>query len=251
MSKACQPKMKREKSSRLERALSVSLERASSSTLNLLRAVPLLRCASIVEGAPSLERQRSSRLALLAFFCGTGTDSCGRTLEELRTMDFHSMEKVHNFIQWMFPTDEASQFNQDAPVLTPQLQRVFAEDEDLRQELRKNLARFCEFLGLELQIHEGSSVVVTEAPHFYDRWQDCWRARFGRNHNWLRISRVLMCLGRCSLFDEQEALLKCMEKLYAEGVPCGSSIPFWRERAQIRPTWMGDKQCAIVADHVR
>lgn len=176
---------------------------------------------------------------LLAFFRGPGVDACGRTLQELKAMDFHSMEKVHNYIQWMFPTDEASQFNGDAPTLTPELQQCFAEDPALRQQLRSNLARFCEFLGLELQASEEDEpcvVVVAEAPHFFDRWQDCWRDRFrGRNHNWLRVSRVLVCLGRCSLVKEQGAFLKCLEQLYAGGVPCGLAISYWRERAQTRP----------------
>merc|ERR1712157_544455 len=126
--------------------------------------------------------------SLLNFFRGAGTDSCGRTLKDLRSMSFSSMERVHNFIQWMFPTDEASKFNRDAPILTPELQQCFAEDPSLRQELRDNLARFCDFLGLELQINADDSVLVVKAPHFVDRWQDCWKLRrYGRNHNWLRI----------------------------------------------------------------
>lgn len=177
------------------------------------------------------------RSGLLAFFRGSGRDSEGRRLAQLREMDFECMEMMHDYIQWMFPTDEPSMFNESAPILTAQHQRAFAESPELKEELRLNLARFCEFLGLELRGGRGAKVEVVVAPTFKQRIMVCWTPMYGRNHNWLRISRVLMCLGRCSLFDEQKAFHACLEKLHKDGVPCASAMPHWRERAQTAPAF--------------
>jgi len=191
--------------------------------------------ADVPRLAPASATQEGDRCAgVLAFLCGTGTDHCGRTLAELRTMDFDDMERLHNFIQWMFPTDEASRFNSEAPLLTLELQQQFADSPVLQEEVKQNLFCFCNFLGLALQYGEDGSATIVEAAHFFDRWDVCWRGRFGMNHNWMRISRVLACLGLCGLLKEQEALFRCMEVLYAEGVPCGSAIAVWRERALTR-----------------
>jgi len=196
--------------------------------------VPRGKCTP---AAPSPVQQDSGCKGLLEFFRSTGTDSCGRSMAELLAMDFDAMERTHDYIQWWFPTDEASKFNPDAPMLTPELQKTISEDPALREVLRRSLARFCEFLGLELQLGDDGSVAVVEAAYFFDRWDVCWKGKRGKNHNWLRISRVLVCLGRCGLFKEQEAFYKCIEKLYADGVPCGSAAPVWRERALTRPAF--------------
>merc|ERR1719277_957827 len=80
-------------------------------------------------------------------------------------MNDDDMEHIHDYIQWMFPTDEESMFNSDAPILNPQLQRAFGEDPQLQEELRQNLARFCTFLGLEFK-NDGGKVVISIAANF-------------------------------------------------------------------------------------
>lgn len=186
--------------------------------------------------------QQGECIGLLPFLYGTSTDNVGRTLEEMKAMDFDAMERVHNYIQWMFPIDEASKFNCEAPVLTLDLQNQCLGDPVLQAVLRSNLARFCEFLGLHMHADDGS-VAFVEAPYFFDRWSDCWSSKRGRNHNWLRISRVLRCLGLFGLVEEQQAFHGCLEKLYKEGVPCESAIRFWREHAQTRPARVVADQC--------
>uniref|UniRef100_A0A7S2JQI4 Opioid growth factor receptor (OGFr) conserved domain-containing protein n=1 Tax=Zooxanthella nutricula TaxID=1333877 RepID=A0A7S2JQI4_9DINO len=95
------------------------------------------------------------------------------------------------------------------------------------------MARFCWFLGLELRRSELGRARVVIASHFRERVPDCWSSMFGSNHNWLRISRVLHCLGLCGLRDEQQALLQCLEELYQSGrARCASAMPHWRGRAR-------------------
>jgi len=175
---------------------------------------------------------------LVAFFKHTGTDNKRRKLELLRTLDYHAMEYNHDYIQWLFPTDEESMFNRNAPILTVDLQRIFSQDEQLRSELRRNFLQFIDFLGFELTGGDnGQPQKLQIAAHFEDRKSDCWSAGpVGPNHNWLRISRVLRCLGICGLQAEQKLFMDVLEAtVKSEKIPVGSSIEKWREHAKLRP----------------
>lgn len=54
---------------------------------------------------------------VLAFLEGEGVDGRGRTLFEVLALDDASLERHHDFIQWLFPLDEPSAAVPDAPVL--------------------------------------------------------------------------------------------------------------------------------------
>ncbi len=119
---------------------------------------------------------------LLNFYRGAGTDSAGRTLAELWAYSDREMEAVHDFIQWMFPLREPSQFNPDAPLLTAADIQAFQAEPALQAALGRSLERFLAFVGLRI---EGSKVV--QADDFAAK-RSVWTSP---NHNWLRISRVL------------------------------------------------------------
>eukprot|EP00746_Dinoflagellata_sp_MGD_P070207 gnl/MRDRNA2_/MRDRNA2_28731_c0_seq1.p1 gnl/MRDRNA2_/MRDRNA2_28731_c0~~gnl/MRDRNA2_/MRDRNA2_28731_c0_seq1.p1 ORF type:complete len:292 (+),score=52.01 gnl/MRDRNA2_/MRDRNA2_28731_c0_seq1:126-1001(+) len=176
-----------------------------------------------------------SDVGLLPFLRGTGTDIWGRHLEEILQWDFDQMEKVHDYIQWIFPTNEPSMFNPHAPVLTPQDQFIIQGDLALQSVMQRSLEKFCAFLGLVVLRACGDvpPVVIQKAPHFEERIGTCWEGGFGGNHNWFRISRALHCLRLVGLHNEAMALLACLEELHAEGVRCSAALQHWRQRAAI------------------
>ena len=55
---------------------------------------------------------------IVLFQLNEGTDSKGRYLNDLWQEDFYFYESCHDYIQWMFPLAEESEYNPDAPVLT-------------------------------------------------------------------------------------------------------------------------------------
>jgi len=187
------------------------------------------------------QRPDAACSGLLAFLRGTGTDYHGRRLQDILEWDFDQMERVHDYVQWVFPTDEASRHNARAPLLTLEMQQTICRDEELRAALRRSLRKFCAFLGLEvLELDEGGErprAVVRRGPDFDARAPVCWQTRGRGNHNWLRLSRVLRCLRLVGLDDEAAALLACLESLHAEGVHCSAALPHWRERAAVVPVW--------------
>jgi hypothetical protein len=136
---------------------------------------------------------------LLDFYRGAGTDAEGRTLAEILAWGDDDLEAVHDFIQWLFPLPEPSNFNADAPLLTPEDIAAFQGDAVVRANLRRAFARILRFLGLEQQ---GGGEVV-EGPNFAARAPDVWASP---NHNWLRVSRILRSLALLGLRPEAGAL---------------------------------------------
>ncbi len=145
---------------------------------------------------------------LIDFYRGQAPDTEGRRLEAIWTWDEDRLEAVHDFIQWLFPLTEASQFNPDAPLLTAEDIAAFQADPRLRENLRKSFERMLAFFGLALA--EGGNVV--EGPNFAARVPDVWAVP---NHNWLRITRILHSLTLLGLAPLANAFFDRLEAMYS------------------------------------
>eukprot|EP00428_Durinskia_dybowskii_P003468 CAMPEP_0170295040 /NCGR_PEP_ID=MMETSP0116_2-20130129/47641_1 /TAXON_ID=400756 /ORGANISM="Durinskia baltica, Strain CSIRO CS-38" /LENGTH=459 /DNA_ID=CAMNT_0010546585 /DNA_START=44 /DNA_END=1421 /DNA_ORIENTATION=- len=170
---------------------------------------------------------------LCAFFRGTGTDIECRSLEQILTWDNQLLEVCHDYIQWLLPTDEASKFNTDAPILDPECQRIFRDDPVIRRNLRRGAQRFLCFLGLaaNLDVAEEVRPRIIKAPNFEQRLLMCWRGP--ANHNWKRVSRALRCFGLVGMEDVQQALLSCLEEIIVQhpGMIDEVTIGHWLDEA--------------------
>jgi hypothetical protein len=140
---------------------------------------------------------------LLDFYRGTATDSEGRWLRDLWQWNDDDLEAVHDFIQWLFPLPEPSQFNPDAPLLTTDDIAAFRIDAILQSNLRRSFERILSFLGLA-RTDDGT---IKEGPNFTTRAADVWTVP---NHNWLRITRILRSLTLLGLEPEAQALYACL-----------------------------------------
>eukprot|EP00434_Breviolum_minutum_P024174 symbB.v1.2.021340.t1/scaffold1836.1/size99329/11 len=186
------------------------------------------KAAARPEGPPPSPSSLKGRdQVLYSFLRGEKPDDCeGRMLDDILRWDDRTMEAVHDYVQWIFPTDEASMFNSAAPLLSPELQAICRHDEKIQDNFDRILERFLSFLGLQM---EGKK--ITKAKHFDSRRVDCWSSFMGMNHNWLRISRVLHCLGMIGKKEEQQALMKFLESMPREVPEVARSMPHWRQRA--------------------
>jgi len=144
---------------------------------------------------------------LLDFYRGSSPDVEGRTHQEILDWPDDDLEMVHDYIQWLFPLPEPSQYNPDAPILTPTDLTAFRSDPALRANLRKSFDRILIFLGLTLVGTE-----VANGPNFQQRALDIWAAP---NHNWLRVTRILRSLSLLGLGSEAAALLKWLDATYS------------------------------------
>src|ERR1700730_3164051 len=107
---------------------------------------------------------------LLDFYRGQGTDAEGRFLKAIWTWEDNDLEAVHDFIQWLFPLPEPSQFNPDSPLLTANDIEAFKNDPVLQTNLIKSFERILGFLGFSWT---GDGKVV-EGVNFPARIPDVW-----------------------------------------------------------------------------
>jgi len=141
---------------------------------------------------------------ILDFYRLEMPDSEGRMLEQYWRWDQERVEQTHDFIQWMFPLEEQSAFNPDAPLLTKDDEAAFRREPQLRSSLRRSLGFFLNFLGLAIA-PDGR---VSPNENFHQRIA-LWRRP---NHNWLRITRMLKSLRLLGCEDEARAVWKCLKK---------------------------------------
>src|SRR5579875_3121030 len=98
-----------------------------------------------------MNAQCPAQSAVLQFYRGVGTDPRGRTLEEIWAWDDSRLERVHDYIQWLFPLKHASAFNFEAPRLSATDIRSFRQSEALRDNLLHSFERLLRFYGLHLE----------------------------------------------------------------------------------------------------
>jgi hypothetical protein len=156
---------------------------------------------------------------LLEFYRGTGTDIRGRTFDDILAFSDDEMEKVHDFIQWIFPLPETSFWNPDAPLLTPEDIAAFSESSPdhliLIHQVSLACARYMQFLA------------NTES----------WRRPTDHNH--LRITRALRFLtlaGNTGLAHLLHAY--CVDA--HPGLP-DRTLWFWAEAQKESPAYLTEK----------
>ena len=115
---------------------------------------------------------------LHAYLLNIGTDRRGRRLDEVLEFSDDALERVHDYIQWLFPLPTRSSAQPDAPVLSEDEIAAIRRDDRAVANLRRAARRMIQF---------------------YDRtnWWLPWN-----DHNHLRISRILQSLRLLAGHDE-------------------------------------------------
>lgn len=159
--------------------------------------------------------------ALIKFFRGDGTDHAGRTLEDILALDDFWLEHTHDYLQWLFPIPEPSQYNARVPVLTKADVACFRTDRHLRTQQIRALDRMLAFYGLERR-DEG----IFPLPGLNMRTH-IWLKPAGHNH--LRITRIIRSLQHCS---QPELALRLQSAVIELGQSVGQvsekSLNYWR-----------------------
>ncbi|XP_077387004.1 opioid growth factor receptor-like protein 1 isoform X2 [Festucalex cinctus] len=101
---------------------------------------------------------------------------------------YDSLEYVHTFIQWLFPLEEPG-MNREARTLTKAEIERFLEEPIAKENLLKSYKLMLDFYGIELCNEETGQ--VRRASNWRDRFESLNR----HTHNYLRITRILKCLG--------------------------------------------------------
>lgn len=129
---------------------------------------------------------------VISFLRGEVKDDKNRSLTELQSMPDWKLERTHDAIQWLFPTDIPSRHIKDAPVLTP-------NDVDI--------------LATDLAIHDTIQMSLTRMIWFYEK-NDYWISQC--NHNFLRITRILRCLWLANMKHDYVGLQKALDAIFID-----------------------------------
>lgn len=147
---------------------------------------------------------------LVRFQAGLGSDHLGRMLPEIQGWDDNRLERVHDYIQWLFPLPERSAFNAAAPVLSPEDVTAFLQSPPLRRSLLDSFQLMLRFYGFQLE--GGSPPAVGPSARWAERSAGWLTAG---NHNFLRITRILRCLTLLGLQPHAAAFLARLRDVYA------------------------------------
>lgn len=109
-------------------------------------------------------------------------DDLGFTFKDVMQFTDEQLETQHDYIQWMFPIREASQFNPYAPLVTNHTILLFRELDILRDRMFESYEKM---------------------KSFYFTRGRCWDWVTPNNHNFLRITRIIKSLKLFGL--EQQA----------------------------------------------
>jgi opioid growth factor receptor-like protein len=164
---------------------------------------------------------------LVGFYRGDGTDSEGRRFDEVLSWNDQLLEGVHDYIQWLFPLDEPSAFNSDAPLVTAADRAAFASNPTLAQNLRRALSRMLAFYGFQL-VETDTAISVERAPTWASQSR-IWL--HPHNHNFLRQTRIvksLTLLGQSELARAfGDVLVKEFER--APAVIGRTTAGYWKD----------------------
>ncbi len=145
--------------------------------------------------------------AIVDFLKGAGTDGAGRTVFDVVALDDRSIERIHDFIQWLFPLDAPSGANRNAPVLTA---------EDVAEVHGSGMAQIA------------LAAATDRMAVFYQR-NTHWLVVHDHNH--LRITRIIKSLRLLRGDEEAEDFRNLIVKLdEAAGRPVSvGSRRYWAE----------------------
>lgn len=133
---------------------------------------------------------------IVDFLKNEGPDLEQRYISQILNKSDDYFEASHDYIQWLFPLKEPSNFNPNDPILTDEQIKIIKACPKTEFWIQKSFSRFLAFLGL--QYEEGEVVMLLGA-----RKNRMALMRF--NHNFLRITRVLKSLTLLGFINEANA----------------------------------------------
>lgn len=155
------------------------------------------------------------------FYAHEGIDPYGRTLQDMIALTDYQLEASHDVIQWMFPLHEESNFNENAPLVTPKNVEIL-RTKLCQDRIQEALLRYATFLGFEYA--DGQFRPTENFVHRAKVW------RRHSNHNYLRITRVIQSLRLFGL----DVLAKqfadaCHKVVFDVGAASEQTYKFWKK----------------------
>jgi len=159
---------------------------------------------------------------IVDFYSGKATDTSGRSLREIHAWGYHELETVHDYIQWLFPLPEHSQYNVRAPVLDVEQIAEFQSNAELRSQLLASFDKMLGFYGFER-----NNMSIVRSNTWEERSRNWLRPC---NHNHLRLTRILKSLSILGLKDCANALFEALNDVFSEksSAISDTTMEYWK-----------------------
>lgn len=131
---------------------------------------------------------------IMQFLRCESADYKNRWLHEMTKYHDYQIERSHDVIQWMFPTDLPSESRPDSPILTEVDIYQLQTDMRARLNIKRSLYRM---------------------TNFYEE-NDYWITQ--KNHNYKRLTRILRCLWIAGMKHDYVSLQKCLDEVFAKNI---------------------------------
>jgi len=161
------------------------------------------------------------------FLLNKGVNAQGKRITDLWAYPLTKLEYTHNYIQWLFPTNEPSASNPFAPYLESNSIHDYSEltSDDIAL-MRKNILKSLDVM-LNFYGYKRNRTDFYFATDFVKKSKN-WLTR--KNHNYLRITRILKSLHIFGLGKYAEGFLKVLEMTYNnnECVIGAETFSYWQ-----------------------
>lgn len=148
--------------------------------------------------------------AIVDFYLGKIPYKRGYTIDQIWNWNYEQLEDVHDYIQWLFPLTQPSNFNRNAPILTQSDIEQFHNSDKLKSRALTSFKTMLQFYGLQC-LENDDSLKITPSDTFKERKLE-W-LNWG-DHNHLRITRILTSLRLMGLENYAIAFFQCLENIY-------------------------------------
>ncbi len=164
---------------------------------------------------------------ILDFYNGKISNQEGLYFDDIMNFNHAKLEINHCYIQWLFPLREPSLAVPDSPVITDEEIDVFASNwkytEEMKDKIQLRLKVFQDFnkmvlfYGLKAYLvadADARKVEISKNPHTFYAKANNWLTP--RNHNFLRLTRILSSLQLLGDSSSPKMLYKCLCEIYED-----------------------------------
>lgn len=123
-------------------------------------------------------------MSLISFYKNEKKNSDNLYISDIWKFSYDEMERNHKYIQWLFPSNQYSKYNKDAPILTAKDINEFIIDNVLQSNVIKSALMMLDFYGY-IHVTNNNEFVVknTTSPYLLI------------THNFLRLTRIMNFLN--------------------------------------------------------
>lgn len=146
---------------------------------------------------------------IIKFYNGEEVDGYPYKLCDIWYFSDLEIERIHNYIQWLFPTCDPRNKETGKPFLEQEDIEQFKNNKKLLENLNRSFEIIIDFYGF-MWVDDK----LVKKYNFDEKKLKNWLTK--RNHNYLRLTRIISCLKTLGLEKEAKALFDILMEIYKE-----------------------------------